>query len=142
MRAFKPSELERLLEVPGNAERLGFAPSAFVEMPPAEKPTDTKAGFEYERELEVLCENWLRQHDIYFIHLSPRAREKAGIVDLIFCIDGKPFACELKSHTGKTTGPQRDAMTRMAANGWTVAVVRSWEQFISVISPLDTTAGK
>jgi hypothetical protein len=131
MRAIKPELLGNLLKVPGNSERLGFAPCAFVEHEKQEE-SDTRAGYEYERELQRLCEGSLAQKEIWFHHLSTRARESTGMPDLLFVLSGRPCAVELKSRTGKLRKEQREVMARMKSNGWEVYLIRSWEEWLGV----------
>lgn len=133
MKPIKPELLGNILKVPGNAERLGFAPCAFVEHANPDA-TDTKAGFEYERELQRLCEGYLSQHEIWFHHLSTRARESSGMPDLLFVIPPaqRPCAVELKSNSGRLSEEQIQIMTRMKSNGWEVYLVRTWDQWMGI----------
>lgn len=82
-----------------------------------------------EAALQKQCETWLTYHNITFLHLSYRAREKVGWPDLVFVIDGKPFAIELKTATGRLTADQLDTLENMRINGWNTAVVRSLAEF-------------
>jgi len=86
-----------------------------------------------ESELQAACERWLRFHGIEFLHLSPMAREKIGWPDLVFCINGKAFAVELKSAAGKLTDRQEEILSAMGKNGWTTAVCRTLEEFTGVV---------
>ncbi len=89
-----------------------------------------------ERDLQRLCEQELSRRGIWFLHLSPKAREKIGTPDLLFAINGKALAIELKIDGGKVTEDQTRNHAEMRANGWTVEVCWSFEQFRAVI---DTT---
>ena len=97
----------------------------------ASKPT--KYDVNLEKELQRDCENYLRQHGIEFLHLSPKAREKEGWPDLVFVVDRIPHAVELKSATGKVSQEQLAVMERMASNGWRVHVIRTFEAFIEIV---------
>lgn len=88
-----------------------------------------RIAVELERDLQRLCEAYLRQLEVEFLHLSPRAREKEGWPDLVFAIDGKAFAVELKTSTGVVSQAQRECLERLKRNGWTVAVCRSFYEF-------------
>ena len=87
-----------------------------------------------EKELQQVCENLLRRNDVAFLHLSHRAREKAGWPDLVFVIAGIAHAVELKSATGALTGEQQDMLAQMERNGWTTYVVHSFEVFHRIVA--------
>jgi hypothetical protein len=85
-----------------------------------------------EAELQRACEQWLMQHGIEYLHLSPRAREHRGWPDLTYCLPGG-IACavELKSANGTVSEDQAACLARMEANGWRVAVIRSLAEFVA-----------
>ena len=87
-----------------------------------------------EKDLQKLCEQELCRNEIEFLHLSPMAREKQGWPDLTFVINGQPYAVELKGPTGKLSDAQRAVLGRMKANGWDVAVCRTFDCFKRIIS--------
>lgn len=99
----------------------------------ASKPGGNGRKTPAEKELQTACEKWLRFHSIEFLHLSIFSREKAGWPDLVFAINGKPFAIELKSATGTVKNEQYERLTKMALNGWTTAVCRTFERFMEVV---------
>lgn len=82
-----------------------------------------------ERELQKLCEQELSLRGIETLHLSYRAREKKGWPDLTFALPHRPIVVELKSATGKLENDQVRVLTRMAANGWEVYVIRDFDRF-------------
>ena len=86
-----------------------------------------------EKKLQSMCESELNRRNIVYLHLSFRAREKIGWPDLVFCINGKPFAIELKTTNGKLTLEQINLHIRMADNGWNTKVVRSFDEFLIII---------
>jgi hypothetical protein len=92
-----------------------------------------------EKEIQKLCEGYLRQRGIWFLHLSPMAREKIGVPDLLFSINGRSFAIELKTVTGRVTVDQERTHAEMKANGWTVEVIRSTQAFIDFIKKMEVT---
>lgn len=94
-----------------------------------------------ERELQQLCEQELSRRGIWCLHLSPRAREKAGVPDLIFAVDGVAFGVELKTATGKLSEAQKATLEHMAANRWRTAVVRSFDEFRGLITTGQPTGG-
>jgi len=111
---------------------------ASYEMPdPLAKPS--KQDEKDEKELQRLCELELSRRGIWFLHLSPRAREKAGTPDILACVNGVAFACELKSASGKLSEEQKATLQQMAGNGWHTVVVRSMRQFVE---ELDKVGGK
>ena len=120
-----------------SAECRRLNPALFVGLPtPYELPADAppgKADADQERELQRLCELELSRRGIWFLHLSPRAREKIGCPDLLFALNGVPHAIELKSKTGRLSDEQKTALEQMAANGWRTAVVRGYGQFVEVL---------
>jgi hypothetical protein len=112
--------------------------AAFISGIPMDTPEELKVrkgkqGMKLEKELENMCENWLRLHGIFFIHLSCRARETAGIVDLNFAINGQACGVELKAKDGVLSDEQVDTMARMKSNGWRVQVVKTFEEFLRFI---------
>lgn len=86
-----------------------------------------------EKELQRLCEHDLSARDIWYLHLSPRAREKIGCPDLLFVIQGVAWAVELKSATGVLNKEQEANMEQMSKNGWRTAVVRSFAEWRKVV---------
>lgn len=138
MKAFKPSELGRLLGDPENAAIVGgynvdFAIKYPHPLPDAEPIEDTKAGFAMERQLQQLCQGYLAQKGIWYHHLSTRSRESGGMPDILCVLPpNRPVAVELKSQSGKLSRKQVEVMTRMSSNGWEVYVVRTWESWLGV----------
>lgn len=94
-------------------------------------PMYDKGAVQMERDLQRLCELELSRRGIVYMHLSPRAREKAGWPDLTFCYRGVPFAIELKSRNGVLSEHQERLIADMGGekNGWRTAVIRSYEEF-------------
>ena len=105
--------------------------------PMGTKTSATEAVFEVthdaEKALQRLCELELSRRGIWYLHLSPRAREKAGTPDILCCVKGKAWAIELKSQTGRLSHDQANTMQVMKLNGWHTAVVRSYEEFREVV---------
>ena len=87
-----------------------------------------------EKELQHLCELELSRRGIEHLHLSPRAREKAGWPDLTFVLDGVPYAVELKTAAGRLSEAQERVLGRMACNGWRCVVVRSIGAFVELMT--------
>ena len=96
-------------------------------------PVFPAGAIKMERDLQRLCEMELSRRGIVYMHLSPRAREKAGWPDLTFANNGRPYAIELKGPVGVLADHQSRLLMAMAANGWQTAVVRSYEQFRAIL---------
>ena len=86
-----------------------------------------------ERDLQRLCEHELTRRGIWFLHLSPKAREKQGTPDLLFALAGGAVAVELKTVDGKVSDDQARCHQEMTNNGWTVEVCRSFESFRAIL---------
>jgi hypothetical protein len=98
-----------------------------------ETPVESPAKGLREAVLQQAAEQWLALHGIEYLHLSPRAREKQGWPDLVFAVNGRAVAIELKKPSGVVSEAQRDCLDRLAANGWRVAVARSIEEVRRVV---------
>lgn len=92
---------------------------------------------ETERDLQRLCENYLRQHEVEFLHLSSRAREKEGWPDLVFPLNGQFVAVELKTASGQLSDAQKKTLNRLATNGASCHVVRRFEDFRQIVGTPD-----
>ncbi len=58
----------------------------------------------------------------------------AGIPDIIACVDGRFFAFEVKTETGKPTALQEATIRKILAAGGTAAVVRSVDEVRGLIA--------
>ena len=90
-----------------------------------------------ERDLQNMCENYLRMQEIEYLHLSCRAREKIGWLDLIWAdryANGRMCAVELKTATGKVSEEQWKVIGKLIKNGARVAVIRSFEEFAEFVN--------
>ena len=86
-----------------------------------------------EKDLQRLCEHELTRRGIWFLHLSPKAREIQGTPDLLFALHGRAVAVELKTVDGKVSEDQARCHQEMTNNGWTVEVCRSFESFRAIL---------
>jgi len=111
----------------GGSSRAGAAPDAIDEPP-------SKVAIAHENALQRLCELELNRRGIKYLHLSYRAREKAGWPDLTFALPGRPMAVELKTATGKPSNVQIEMLSSMKANGWETYVLRELEVFIELLN--------
>ena len=105
----------------------------------AQEPKPTKADIKRESELQSLCELELNRRGIAFLHLSPKAREKKGWPDLVFCFRtsaGEPWPCavELKGPVGVLSNDQIDVLTRMRENVWHTYVIRDMTTFVDLLN--------
>ena len=57
----------------------------------------------------------------------------AGIPDIIACVDGRYFAFEVKTATGRATALQEATIRKILAAGGTALVVRSVDEVRTVI---------
>jgi hypothetical protein len=86
-----------------------------------------------ERELLKLCCNDLCRRGVPFLHLSPKAREKAGWPDLCFCVNGKFYGIELKkARGGVVSDAQKTTLAQLAKCGAVVGVVRTFKEWQDV----------
>ena len=88
-----------------------------------------------EKDLLKACMNELCRRGIYAVHLSPKAREKVGLPDIVFPhpIGGRFMAVELKTKTGKVRTEQIEAIEQINNCGGTALVVRSYAEFLEVL---------
>jgi hypothetical protein len=104
---------------------------------------EAQQSHDCEREsiLQAMCEAELSRRRVVYLHLSPRAREKAGWPDLTFVVDNGPhghpipWAIELKAKHGTLSTDQETMLAAMKLNGWSVAVVRSFDEFKQTVWP-------
>ena len=92
-----------------------------------------------EKELQQQCETYLTRHAIEYLHLSHRAREKKGWPDLTMAVNGTPLAIELKTATGRLSDDQTSVLAAMRRNGWSVHIVRSYQEFVRVVESAGLT---
>jgi len=52
-----------------------------------------------------------------------------GTPDFLFCVNGQACAVEAKFGKGTLSPEQRETIPAMTANGWRIAVVRSYREF-------------
>jgi len=57
----------------------------------------------------------------------------AGIPDVIACVNGKFFAFEVKTETGRVTELQRSIIKKILAAGGTASVVRSADEVRAIL---------
>lgn len=107
----------------------------------ANEMCDAAEAPKLERELQILCEIELRKRGLWFLHLSPRAREKEGAPDLIICgPQGQFVAAELKTKTGRLRPAQSETLTQLQNQSASVAVIRSLPDFRAFLTNIKGTA--
>lgn len=88
------------------------------------KETDiTKSILNYLKSVNN-CFAWKEHGDMY---------GKAGIPDVIACIDGKFYGFEVKTDTGVATGLQKSTIRKINNAGGTALIVRSVDDVKSII---------
>lgn len=83
-----------------------------------------------ERALQEQIVSFLRAKGIFVdvSRMDRRTTNTVGRPDLLCAHNGKPFAFEVKTATGKCSEEQLRVHEQMRSNGWTVMVVRSVEE--------------
>ena len=85
-----------------------------------------------ERDLLRQCCHDLSRLDVPYLHLSPKAREKAGWPDLCFAYKGRAFMIELKKAKGVVSDAQKATLAKLAKQGAVTAVVRNFSEWRTV----------
>lgn len=93
-----------------------------------------------EHEIQDEIVSFMRAKGIFPIRsrFGKRSTINAGTPDLICAHNGKPFAFEVKTQSGKCSDEQLRVHEQMRANGWTVLVVRSVEEVRDALRKVDT----
>lgn len=92
-----------------------------------------------EKELLRDCCNEICRLGGWYLHLSPRAREKVGCPDILAMLNGKFYAVELKTRKGVVSEDQKRNLADLARNGAICAVIRDFLTFRNLIK---TTKGE
>ena len=58
----------------------------------------------------------------------------AGIPDIIACVNGRFFAFEVKTATGKVTALQKATLQKILASGGTAEIVRSVDEVRAILT--------
>ena len=86
-----------------------------------------------EKELLRDCCNELSRRGIPYLHLSPKAREKAGWPDLTFCYRSRFYGLELKVAGGRVSSEQVGMISALRDHGAISELVWSYAEFIKVL---------
>jgi hypothetical protein len=100
---------------------------AFLEA--AREMADAFEAPKRERDLLRLCCNDLSSQGIPYLHLSPKAREKAGWPDICFCKGGRFYGVELKTRKGIVSDAQKATIAQLAKCGAVTGVVRDFAEW-------------
>lgn len=77
-----------------------------------------------EKALQIKVENFLKAHNIYFIKVWGGGFQRAGVPDIIFCLNGRFWAAELKTDVGRTTELQEYNLDKIRMSGGASGVLR------------------
>jgi len=94
------------------------------------------AEIKCEKILHNLCVKYLQeQHGIKVGHaaMNKKSTFTEGWPDLTFVWNGRPCAVELKVGTNTTSEVQDACIAQLKANGWHVAIVRSFQELIEFL---------
>ncbi len=88
-----------------------------------------------EKELHKLISLELTRFNIVFAHsrMDKRTTNAKGLPDFLFVYHGIPYAIEAKAPKGVLTPEQVRTIVRMEENGWSCHVVRSFEEFKTIL---------
>jgi Holliday junction resolvase len=86
-----------------------------------------------EKELTKDIRKLLKQHGGHFIKVWGGPMSKAGVSDLLGCMDGRAVAIEVKRPTGKTTEAQERFLRKWREAGGTAFIARSVEDVIRAL---------
>lgn len=89
-----------------------------------EKNMKNKKNKMSEKTLQIKVENFLKTHGIYFVKVWGGGFQRAGIPDIIFCLNGRFWAVELKTDIGRTTDLQDYNIDKIRMSGGTAGVLR------------------
>lgn len=94
------------------------------------KPRTQVVAEKREVNLQLACEAWLNEKEIWWFHDNDSRKNRDGIPDLIICYGGRFVVCELKSADGKVKPSQKREMARIRRSGGRTFIARSLEEFI------------
>lgn len=70
-----------------------------------------------EKTFENKVKKWLKEEGIYFVKIWGGGFQRAGIPDILCCVNGKFVALELKSETGKLSELQKYNLEKIKESG-------------------------
>lgn len=125
-----PSRVLKLMR-PADRAKLGKAGQTAEE---AEAAFVTRT----EAQLQSLIQTMLQRNGIYVVHnrMDKRPTVAVGCPDLLFAVNGRPVAWEVKLPGKKPTKEQVEAMLEMDRNGWQTAIVQSYAEALGLFNRL------
>jgi hypothetical protein len=75
----------------------------------------------------------LRNITVLWHRMDKKSHATIGCPDLLFCKDGVPWGIEVKTSAGRVRAEQYETMRKMTVDGWQCAVVRSFQEFHSLV---------
>ncbi len=91
------------------------------------------ARVERELQSEIVQYLNLRGIQVLWHRTDKKSHATIGWPDLTFCKDGVPWGIEVKSDAGRVHPSQYETMRKMTIDGWQCAVVRSFQEFHSLV---------
>lgn len=93
-----------------------------------------------ESQLQAQIIAMLERNGIFVIYqrTNKRSQLKEGTPDLLFAVDGRPVAWEVKMPGQKPRESQLEAMRAMSLNGWLCDVIRSYDDALSLFTQLQS----
>lgn len=70
-----------------------------------------------ESKVKAACTKILKEHNVYYFFPQMNGMGRAGIPDIICCVDGRFLAIECKAGKGKTTALQDRELAAIKAAG-------------------------
>ena len=90
-----------------------------------------------EKALHEQIISWLRMKGVQGIvhsRMDKPSTQAPGVPDLLFAVNGKPYALEVKTGTNQPRPEQVAWLEALRADGWITAVVRSLDDVIAIYS--------
>lgn len=86
-----------------------------------------------EKNIENKIKNYLKQHDIYYFKVHGNGFMRAGIPDIVACINGKFVGIEVKRPGGKASPLQLINIENIIKNKGFAYIVYSFEEAKKII---------
>ena len=98
----------------------------------------TKAEMKSEKELQEQIVGFLERNNTVVIRsrMDRKTSTNVGTPDLLFAINGRAIAYEVKLRGKKPTREQVDMMQRMGRNGWACYVVETYDNAVEIFREL------
>jgi hypothetical protein len=105
---------------------------------PNERSLPSKEDLKLEKELQNQITGFLERNGTVVIRsrTDRKTSTNVGTPDLLFALQGRPVAYEVKLPGKKPTKDQREMMDRMTGNGWLCFVIETYDQAVTVYRKL------